>query len=319
VLLSAVELDMLPALAEPKTAEEVAAACGTDARATRIVLDALVALGVASLAADRYAIAAGLQDALGDGPTSVVPILRHNAHLWRSWSRLSDVVRDGKPRVDPYEDDQRPDEHVQAFIGAMAVVARAAAPATAAALDLAGVRSLLDVGGGPASYARALCDAASALRVTILDLPRVCDIARGGLSGTGYETRIGFVPGEARSVDDSEVMAASGGGGFDIVFASNLIHSMAPEQVRELLKRMVGWVKPAGRVVVKDFFVDDTRTSPGDNAIFAVNMLVNTPGGRSYGWAEVESWLADARAGEATRIELRDGRSGIIDYRLAAS
>ncbi len=294
ILLTAAELDIFSAVGDGASATAVAEACATDLRATERLLDALTAMEVLIKQDGDYAVAPELRAGLLPGEQCIVPSLLHRATLWRSWSRLTDVVRSGEPAVEPYEDDERPDEQVRSFIGAMAVGARMHAPAIVAALDLGKVRTVLDLGGGPGTFAAEFCRAKPELRAVILDLPRVCEIARANLLQTDFADRVSFVPGEVRTVDSEPVMAASGGGGFDLVFMSSLIHSMSPAQIAVVFERAIGWTAPGGRVVVRDFFLDESRTRPARAAIFAINMLVNTPGGNSYTWSECERWLTEA-------------------------
>jgi predicted O-methyltransferase YrrM len=331
ILLTAVELGVFHQMAGAATVEELAIRCQASERGMQRVLDALAAIGILDKAsssgssAATYEVAAELRPYLLPGPQCVVDSIRHRAVLWRNWSKLTEVVRTGQPAVDPYENDERPDEDVRSFIGAMAVGARTHAPLAIAALDLAGVRTVLDIGGGPGVYAAEFCKASPEIRATILDFPRVCEIARENLAGTPYAERVGFVTGEARTVDHEAVMAASGGHGFDLVFSSSLIHSMDPQQVQTLLTRKVGWCAPGGRVVVKDFFMQENRIEPAGGAVFAINMLVNTPGGGTYTWTEGEEWLRGAcesqgkTAAAIERIELEDGRSGMLCLRLAGA
>jgi len=329
ILLSAVELDIFQALAESATAGEIAAQRQVSERGITRLLNALAALEILDKAPAgdsgeaTYKVTAALRPYLLAGPQNVLASLKHRAVLWRSWSQLTEVVRTGQPAVDPYENDERPDEDVRSFIGAMAVGARAHAPLAIAALDLTGVRTVLDIGGGPGVYAAEFCKASREIRATLLDFPRVCEIARENLAATPYAKRVGFVTGEARTVDHEAVLAASGGQGFDLVFSSSLIHSMSPEQVVMLLKRKVAWCAPEGQVVVKDFFMQENRIEPAMGAVFAINMLVNTPGGGTYTWTEGEHWLraaceAQGRSAAAVeRIELEGGRSGMLCLRLA--
>ena len=317
LLLSAAELDIFAHLVGPADANDVAAAIGTDPRATGVLLDALSAIGCLEKAGGMYSVPEHLQELLLPGPGCVVPSVLHRNNLWRSWSHLTEVVRSGQPAVEPYEDDQRPDEQVREFIGAMAVGAREEAPKTVAAIGFEGVKSVIDIGGGPGVYAAEFCRAGEGVHAVILDLPRVCEIAGENLADDPVGQRVGFVPGEARTVSDTAVLAASGGNGYDVVFTSNLVHSMDPTQVQVLVRRMVRWARPGGRVVVKDFFVNDERTAPPPAVVFSVNMLVNTPGGRSYQWTEVEGWLRDAalEAGIRCEIERRilpDSHSGLL-------
>ncbi|HES57824.1 MAG TPA: methyltransferase domain-containing protein [Firmicutes bacterium] len=316
IILSAVELELFPKLAQPAQGAELARRLELDERATVLLLDALTALGVLEKSSGSYGIAPGLRNALLPGEDCILPSLRHRAVLWHRWSALTEVVTSGTSTEELYEKDQRPLEEVRSFIAAMAVSGRPSAGQAAAALDLVGVESLLDIGGGPGVYAREFLGTMPGLRVTILDLPRVCDIARENLSGTDYADRVEFAEGEALTIGDDMVLAHSPGG-YGMVLASNLIHSMEEERVRELLRRAVRWCAPGGSVVIKDFFLDDTRTSPASAALFSINMLVNNAG-RSYAWSEVERWLGEALdgcgvgGGKLQRIELPDGRSGMV-------
>jgi hypothetical protein len=61
---------------------------------------------------------------------------------------------------------------------------------------------------------------------------------------------------------------------------------------------------PGGLVLVKEFFLADSRTEPSSAALFAVNMLVGTEGGKSYTWSETEAILRSCGAAELERLEL---------------
>jgi len=297
----------------------VARECKADRRAMGMLLDALAALGVIAKADGKYFVPDDHRELLLPGPQCVVPGILHRKNLWDSWSKLTEVVRTGAPAVTPYEEDQRPDEQVKEFIAAMAVSARYEAPKTAELLELGEAKNLLDIGGGPGAYVSAFCKAAEQLHCTVLDFPRVCGIAGQNIAEEPFAGRIGFVEGEARSVSDTVVLAASGGDGYDVVFTSNLIHSMDDDQTRELIGRMVGWTKPGGRTVVKDFLLSDDKTEPAQGVVFAINMLVNTPGGRSYSFSEVEGWLKEAAlakgiTGQLERVKLPESNSGMVVF-----
>jgi hypothetical protein len=49
-----------------------------------------------------------------------------------------------------------------------------------------------------------------------------------------------------------------------------------------------------GRTVVQEFYIDQSRTYPVQSALFSINMLVNTEGGRCYSSGEIMSWLKEA-------------------------
>jgi hypothetical protein len=49
-------------------------------------------------------------------------------------------------------------------------------------------------------------------------------------------------------------------------------------------------VAPGGRIVVQENTVEGDRTQPKEAALFAINMLTATPGGRTYTETEIRGW-----------------------------
>jgi hypothetical protein len=47
----------------------------------------------------------------------------------------------------------------------------------------------------------------------------------------------------------------------------------------------------SGRVAIQEFYISKDKTSPLSSALFSVNMLVNTEGGRAYSPEEIKAWL----------------------------
>ena len=54
------------------------------------------------------------------------------------------------------------------------------------------------------------------------------------------------------------------------------------------------WLADGGQILIRDVLVDAARTSPPDGAMFAINMLVNTPGGGTYTFDELSEDLLAA-------------------------
>jgi len=49
-----------------------------------------------------------------------------------------------------------------------------------------------------------------------------------------------------------------------------------------------------GRIIVRDHVMEPNRIKPKAGALFTVNMLVNTPGGSTYTFDEIRTWLMEA-------------------------
>ena len=88
---------------------------------------------------------------------------------------------------------------------------------------------------------------------------------------------------------------------------------LSPHENRSLFKKIASALNDKGTLAVHDFVLNDRRTGPPQAAVFAVNMLVNTPGGNSYTLAEYREWLR--RAGFTTVMFRR--LSGVSDLLLA--
>jgi len=286
ILLAAAQLGLFDALARGEcTAPELARDLECDERALEILLLALAADGFLQVDGGKFALAPAYAPFLAAaGEQSLASMLRHHHHLALRWVELVEVVRSGKPAARA-GGGRSPDELAD-FIGAMADISRTSSLEVARKIDLTGARRLLDLGGGPGTAALTFARGNPALTCVIFDLPEVVllaerEIARRGL-GARVTTRAG------------DFLRDELGGGYDVVYLSNIIHGLGPDEVAVLLGKVRHALQPGGSVLIKDFFLDESRTQPVAAARFSVNMLVNTESGRSYTRREAKHLLAGA-------------------------
>ena len=281
VLLTGAELGLFTLLAhETLTADEIAARNGGDDRALAVVLDALAAMELLSKTGGRYRTAPEAAALSADAPDSVLPVLLHSAALWHRWTELTRMAG-GTPLPD-----RRPEESLRAFIGAMHVLAVPLADRIVAEAGVGGARRLLDVGAGPGTFTIAFLRAEPALSATLFDRPAVVEIARGHVARAGLDGRVSFVAGD---FDTDELP-----GGHDLVWLSAVIHQNDSRANDALYDRVVRALVPGGRLVLRDFVMEPGRTRPRAGALFAVNMLVGTPGGGTYTFDEIAAGLSRA-------------------------
>jgi 2-polyprenyl-3-methyl-5-hydroxy-6-metoxy-1,4-benzoquinol methylase len=260
-----------------KTAQALAGKIMTDVRATELLLNSLVAIGLLQKRKDRYKNSPLTSRYLVSGkPEYQGDILRHYNTLWDNWSGLDRVLKTGKPN-------RKAHDH-EAFILGMHDLAFLKVRKVLAHLDLKGVKRVLDLGGGPGTYSMAL--AIKGREVTIMDFPETLKIAKRLIDGAGLSKKITLLPGDFTS-DDM-------GNGYDLVFISQILHAYDERACISMLKKCYQALSPGGRVVVQEFTLDETRTSPFQGALFAINMLVNTPGGRTYTPKEMSGWMKKA-------------------------
>lgn len=280
VVLTANDLNVFEGLADPKTAGQLAAELNTDARASGILLDAVASLGLLRKTGQQYRITPlARRFLLRSSPWYQGDMLRHADSLWKSWSGLDEVVRTGRPI-------SRGGRDHDVFIRAMHNNSVLTAPGVVDSLDLRGVRTALDLGGGPGTYGIEL--AKRGIEVTLFDLPDTMAIAREIVGAAGVQG-VRFLQGDFHTDDI--------GSGYDLVLLSQILHSHSPEESIELLGKVRNVLNPKGKAVIHEFALAENRAAPPSGALFSINMLVNTPGGRSYTPREMTSWLKTAGFG----------------------
>lgn len=260
-----------------KSAGDLAKSVSADRRAAELLLNSLVAAGLLVKKDSLYRNAAVASKYLVSGkPFYQGDILKHYNTLWDNWSGLDTVLKTGKPY-------KKAHDH-ESFILGMHNLALQKVGEVTKTLRLSGVKRLLDLGGGPGTYAMAF--ARKNIEVTLLDFPETLKIAKRLISGSGLENKIKLLPGDFAKT--------CLGIDYDMVFISQILHAYNDRDCRSILKKSSAALRPGGRVVIQEFYLDETKTNPPQGAIFAINMLVNTTGGRTYTKEEISSWMKKA-------------------------
>jgi 2-polyprenyl-3-methyl-5-hydroxy-6-metoxy-1,4-benzoquinol methylase len=308
VLLTAYELDLFAAVGQgDKPSSEVAAAIGTDVRATDRLMNALCAMGLMRKEDGRFSNTQAASRLLVRNSPEYMPGLMHTVHLWNTWSTLTEAVHQGTA-VRSRQVNDRGEPWLTAFIAAMHDRASKQASTIVAQIDLSGVSRVLDVGGGSGAYAMAFARAGHGIRATVFDLPNVVPITKTHIEEERLSDKVDTISGDYLK-DDL-------GGGFDLVFLSAIIHSNSIGQNRLLIKKCAHALRPGGRVIVQDFIMDEDRISPAHGAFFALNMLVGTDAGDTYTETEVRTWMEEAGLREITRKETPFEATQIVGRKL---
>jgi (2Fe-2S) ferredoxin/predicted O-methyltransferase YrrM len=304
-MLTALELDLFTAVGDGASAEAAAAKMQTGVRATEMLLNALAAAG---LLTKREGVFYNAQVAArffrAGSPVNARPALLHTAHLWTTWSTLTDRLRAGGSSASPRAED----DWTEAFIAAMHRNASERAPHVVRAVGAANVGRMLDVGGGSGAYSIAFAMANPTLRSDILDLATVAPIAQRHIDAAGAADRVTIRIGDLR--------ADALGEGYDLVFVSAICHMLGPDENRDLLRRCHAALTPGGRLAIQDFILEPDKTAPKWGALFALNMLVGTDAGSSYSEPEYAEWMAAAGFREIRRVRLPGPASLMIADRM---
>ncbi|MFB3827873.1 MAG: methyltransferase [Bryobacteraceae bacterium] len=288
VILTALELDLFTAVNDGAGAAEAARRAGTDPRATEMLLNALVAMGLLTKQEGVFhntPVAARYFDSRS--PESARTAMMHTVHVFDRWAGLTEKVRGGPAAPFPW---------TEAFIAAMHYNAADRAPSVVRAVGAEGVRRMLDVGGGSGAYSIAFARANPELHADVLDRPEVTAIARRHIRAAGLDARIATI--------DGDLTRDTFGAGYGLVLISAICHMLSPRENLDLLERCREALAPGGRVVIQDFILNSDKTGPKTAALFSLNMLVATEAGASYSEEEYVDWLGRARFTGIRRVPL---------------
>jgi len=287
VFFTANDLDLFSRLGEGREAAELAYALQVDGRALGLLLNALVALELLRKEGELYLNGPVAEELLAGGAGYRGSIFKHIHHCWEAWNGLPEVLRTGRPAESREAAilGER-EEWTRDFIRGMDDVTRDLAPQVVRQLDLGEARVLLDVGGGPGTYAAAFLEAHPNLReVRLFDLPGALEVGKEKLASRGMLDRVRLLPGDFHR---NEL-----GSGIDAIWISQVFHSQDEEGCRMLIEKAWRALNPGGQLMVHEFLLDEEKTSPMNAALFAVHMLVMTEGGRSYSGSEIAGWMAE--------------------------
>ncbi len=306
VILTAAELDVFTLLSRgPLSAKDGAEKLAATERGIATLFDTLVSLGLLSKdGSGLYHCPPEMADLLSaDSPHSILPMVMHSSGLWRRWSALTDIVVRGPAPRAPGSFENSQDQ--EAFIGAMHVIGSRMAKSIVAAVKSGSARKLIDVGGGSGTYTQAFLEASPSLRATLFDLPSVIEMARHRLAATGLLDRITLVAGDFYRDELPP--------GHDLALLSAIIHQNSPDQNLELYRRILRALEEGGRLVIRDHVMSQDHTQPLAGALFAVNMLVGTPGGGTYSFDEIREALTAAGYARIRLLQPDDRMNGLVE------
>lgn len=282
-----IALDIFSHLAEhPRDAHQLAQRIQADERGLAMLLNALTAMELLEKGDEQYSVTAFSGEYLArQSPSYMGHILMHHHYLVQGWGRLGEAVRSGKPVRTPSSQGAN-DRERESFLLGMFNLASQLAPRIAEEIDLNGRSRLLDLAGGPGTYAIHFCLKNPDLSAVVFDLPTTRPFAEATVARFSLSQRIAFQGGD--------ILSDSIGAGFDLVWISHLLHSEGPEANAAIIGKAARALTAGGLLLVQDFLLDNSRTAPLHPALFSLNMLIGTPAGQSYSEDEVRSLLAGA-------------------------
>jgi SAM-dependent methyltransferase len=275
VVAAALETGLMDRVAQGGTTAEVSSDLGLDARAVRVTASALADTGWVVVSDGHLALTDRARAAIGPDPEDpVFAEVLLSAREIAAYSRLDETLRTGRPVHDVSAGD---DATRRRFLQAMRAIARRRATVAVGALAApAGGGRLLDVGGGPGTYAHAFQRAG--WTVTVVDLPESLELGGADLARWG----IGAVAADAtQGLPD---------GPWDAVYLGNVLHLFDSATAEELILNAGAVLVSGGRLAIQEVVAG--LAAPA--ALFGVAMLIGTDAGEVHDREAYARWMEAA-------------------------
>ena len=161
--------------------------------------------------------------------------------------------------------------------------------------QFAGVKRLLDVGGGAGSFCIALAQQNPDIHFTVLELPQVCPHTETFIRDYGFEDRIDTI--------GMDMFSGEFPSGYDAVFFSNVFHNWGEAQCRELAQKSFDALPSGGRIYLSEVLMADGYDGPVNAAIDSLSMMMWGPG-KQYSYRELNAMLTASGFERATVSEI---------------
>lgn len=298
---AAAELSIADLLKDgPLSTAEIAARKGASEDGVYRLLRALAQVGLFVESDDRHFALTPLGTGLrSDVPGSLRGFARFVGHDLNSrpWGRLVDSVKTGQPAFDlvfgmpVFEYVRKQPESAAIFNEAMASLSRMETQAVVSTYDFAGIRTLVDVGGGQGGLLAAILIANPGMRGILFEMPHALEGARKLLQ-------------REEVIDRCEVV----GGDFftgvpergDAYVMKRILHDWEDVRAIRILQNCRQAMRLGGRILVVEVVIGSANQS-NLASFLDLEMLVLTQGGRERTRGEFQK-LYDAAGFSLSKV-----------------
>jgi SAM-dependent methyltransferase len=288
-LSTATMLGVFDALAEGSARyAELAERLELDPLGTETLLTTLLTLGYVEADGDGRVRNSGVSKRLlvSSSPESIATFVGAQGDLhWQVLDLLPEAVRDGRAYA---MHEERHGEHARwaAYIRGLFEISRPEHDANASLVPVEDPRRLVDVAGGHAGFAMAMCRRHPQLRATVLDLPPSVAVGRQIVEEAGYADRVGFRQGDVFELGLGEDL--------DVVSVFNLVHHLPEERDRELCRMARAALRPGGCLVIGDSARPEPDEGVSEHGAVSSLLFYAWSHSRNFKPSELRAWMHDA-------------------------
>ena len=289
ILLAALELNVFDTLEStgPVGVDILARKLDVSEPHLQSLLDSLVALGLLDQFVNIYELNDTAERYLtSDGAASMSDLVPVAPGPHNNWLSLAETIKNGKPG-DPIDNDPA-SFYIPLVEGTFTTMLRTAIRSDlkirySASPDL----KVLDLGAGGAPWSIAFLAACPEATSVVNDFAEVLEVAKRKTVEHEVFDRCEFRPG---NFQDIEIESNS----YDLVVLGHVCRTEGEEGAANLIDRAFLALKPGGRILVADYFIDLERKFNTHGVLMGMTMMASTINGFQISNEQVSLWLRES-------------------------
>tara|TARA_R110002049_G_scaffold85844_1_gene218252 strand:+ start:4271 stop:5308 length:1038 start_codon:yes stop_codon:yes gene_type:complete len=316
-LLTAINMGLFTNLAKGElSGEDIKNKLGLHDRSLYDFLDTLVALGFlerSGLKASATYRNAQDADLFLDKkkPSYVGGMLEMaNNRLYSFWNNLEEGLKTGKPQNETKTGGQpifeilyANEEMLREFLSAMGGIQMGNFMALSHTFDFSGYHTLCDLGGAGGFLAAQVAQNNPHMKCISYDLPPVAPLATENIAKMGLSEKVQIQSGDFFKDDIPTA---------DVITMGNVLHDWGLVEKKQLMKKAYNALPEGGALVVIENIIDDERNKNAFGLMMSLNMMIETPEGFDFSFADFSQWAQEIGFTETSIMALTGPTSAVI-------
>lgn len=290
--------------------EELMSSCGVSAPRLQTLLTALTAIHALQKGPNGYTLSANTARFLVSSSKHFYGDylrLQIGQQFYKHMTTLPDIMATGNaPNYEVlFADEHEADTYTRAqHNGSLATAAQ-----LCKRVNFAGMKSILDIGGGSGAFAITICRTHPSVHYKILEFPEVCKTGEKFVAAEspGVANRIRYVRGSCLERWPEEL-----GRDHDVVLMSYVSESVPAHAVPLIYKRAFERLRPGGMLIVHSFMVEDTLDGPELGALWSLQHVAVNADGLGLAPAIVTNLMQEAGFEAFTANDMIKGMTKVV-------
>ncbi|MDH5474571.1 MAG: acetylserotonin O-methyltransferase [Cyclobacteriaceae bacterium] len=316
-LLTAINMGLFTHLAEKElTGQEIKTKLGLNERSLYDFLDTLVALGFLQRSGlKETAIYSNSMDSdlfLDKTKQSYVGgmLEMSNNRLYGFWNDLEEGLKTGMPQNETktggapiFEALYGDEAKLREFLKAMGGIQRGNFMKLSNVFDFSNYNTHCDLGGAGGYLAAQIAMNNANMNCITFDLPPVAPVATENIAMMGLSDRVSVQSGDFFNSDIPKA---------DVITMGNILHDWGTKDKKMLIKKAYDALPQGGALVVIENIIDNNRSENAFGLMMSLNMLIETPEGYDFSFADFNELAEEIGFAETSIIPLTGPSSAVI-------